>query len=169
MNASKKSELSAIEGSAMRGNPMVAVNDRSVLVSFAARDSAQSAWGIRLAIARHGENPASSRAFAPANADPAASLTSPVAAGLSGGRWLLQWTEASSGCRQRPPTACSYQVRVQVLNADLEPIAEPITVSPAGMYAGQGVVWIDGENAVAMFIVSQAKNRELWGAALKCP
>jgi hypothetical protein len=89
----------------------------------------------------------------------AGSLISPVAAGLPGGHWLLQWTEANAG---------SYQVRVQVLGPDLRGIGQPTTVSPSGLNAGQGALWTSADRAVALFVVSQGQTREIWGATLKC-
>ena len=91
---------------------------------------------------------------------PGAEAISPAAVGLSGGRWLVQWTEGSVGNRQ---------VRVQTLAHDLIPVGDPITVSPEGTNAGQGVVWVQGDTALSLFLVKTGSTHELWGAALKCP
>jgi hypothetical protein len=155
-DGSAKTPLGVLETEPMKGNPVVAQNDAGVLVTFAARATKDSPWGIRLAFAERGKPPTGAQAFQP---NSGGSLISPVATGLPGGRWLLQWTEANAG---------SYQVRVQVLGPDLRGSGEPTTVSPAGLNAGQGALWTSAERAVALFVVSQGQTREIWGATLKC-
>lgn len=142
------------------GTPMVTANDRDVLVVFAAKATEDSYWRVQLASAPHGENPVQSASFRIPPGGPGAEAISPAAAGLSGGRWLIQWTEGSAGTRQ---------VRAQTLAHDLIPIGDPMTLSPEGANAGQGVVWLQGNTALALFLTKSGKSHELWGAALKCP
>jgi hypothetical protein len=157
LDGTAKTPLSVLETDALKGNPTVAQGDSGILVAFAARATKDSPWGIRLAQAAAGKVPATVQVFQPPNTS--GSLISPAPVGLAGGRWLLQWTEASAG---------SYQVRVLVLGPDLRAIGEPTTISPTGLNAGQGALWANSDRVVALFIVSQGQTREIWGAALTC-
>jgi len=159
-DGARKSALSPVQGDQFLGTPMVAANKRSILVAFASRDSRQDHWGVRLAQAPNGKLPANSQSFAIPPGGPGIEAISPSAAGLGDDRWLLQWTEGSSG---------DHAVRVQMLGADLQPIGDAITVSPKEANAGQGVVWVRGGKALSLFLVSKGRRLELWGAALKCP
>lgn len=159
-DGSRRSALAPVEGGHFLGTPMVAANDKSVLVAFAARDSRQDHWGVRLATAPDGKLPTQARDFVIPPGGPGIEAISPAAAGIDGGRWLLQWTEGSTG---------QHEVRVQVLGSGLAPIGDAITVSPKEANAGQGVVWVRGRKAISLFLVSTGKRLELWGAALTCP
>ena len=140
------------------GKPSIATNEDGVAVAFAWRPSAKAPWGISLASAKHGEIPSKIRRFQIPDGGPGEQAISPSIGGY-GGRWLLQWTEGSSG---------SYRVRVQTLGPDLVPVGDPIDVSPKGANAGQGVVWVQGEHGLALFIVRAESRAELWGASLAC-
>ena len=91
-------------------------------------------------------------------APPGSEAISPAAAG-AGDRWVLQWTEGTTG---------QHDVRIQTLDSTLAPVGDPVTVSPRGANAGQGVVWVHGERGVSLFLVTNGRSHELWGAALKC-
>jgi len=160
LDGSRKSELGAVE-SRLRfvGTPMVAVNDRDVLIAFAARPTETAYWTIQLASARHGELPKAVKDLAIPPGGPGSEAISPAVAGLSGGRWFVQWTEGSSGQRQ---------VRGQMLGSELAPIGAAVSVSSEEANAGQGVVWVQGDTVVALFLVSKGRGHELWGATLKC-
>ncbi len=140
------------------GKPSVATNDEGVAIAFAWRSSTKAAWGISLASAKNGEIPQKIKRFQIPDGGPGEQAISPSIGGY-GGRWLLQWTEGSSG---------SYRVRVQTLGPDLVPVGDPIDVSPKGANAGQGVVWVQGEHGLALFIVRAESRAELWGASLAC-
>ncbi len=157
----EKSKLQSIkvDGSSV-GTPMVTANNRDIMVTFAARATPGSYWRVQVATAPHGELPDRAVGFRIPPGGPGAEAISPAATGLSGGRWLVQWTEGSAGNRQ---------VRLQTLAHDLIPVGDPITVSPEGSNAGQGVVWVQGDTALSLFLVKTGNTHELWGAALKCP
>ena len=89
-----------------------------------------------------------------------ADALSPAVEGVSNGRWLLQWTEGAPGQRQ---------VRIQTLGFDLVPVGDPINLSPEALNAGQGVVVVQGDQAIALFSEKKGKAHELWGATLSCP
>jgi hypothetical protein len=155
-----KSALGAITVEGLVGTPTLAANDRGVLVAFAARSSANQPWHVELAPSGFDGVPARSVPFALPPGGPGAEAMSPVAAGLPGGRWLLQWTEGPPGHRD---------VRVQTLSPTLEPQGVPVTVSPKDSNAGQGGVWVHATTALAAFLVSSQNVHELWGATLTCP
>jgi hypothetical protein len=160
-DGARKTDLAAIKTSRkLIGTPTIAANDREVMVAFAARPSANAYWGLQIATARHGELPARAHPFSIPPGGLGAEAISPAVAGLAGGRWVLQWTEGSTGTRQ---------VRLQTMGSDLIPIGDPLTVSPEQVNAGQGVVWVQGESALSLFLVKVTSGHELWGAALKCP
>ena len=160
-NGARKTDLSPVSTSRKYlGTPVIGANDRDVLVAFAARQSNNAYWGLHVATAAHGELPTKARPFSIPPGGLGAEAISPAAAGLAGARWILQWTEGSTGNRQ---------VRLQTLAQDLIPIGDPLTLSPKEANAGQGVVWVRGERALSLFLVKVGSGHELWGAALRCP
>jgi hypothetical protein len=142
------------------GTPVVAANEREGLVAFANRASPDDYWALALATAPHGQVPRRARRFSTPPGGHGAGAISPAVAGLHNGRWLLQWTEGGSG---------QHHVRAQTLDADLVAVGDPIAISPNEANAGQGVVWVNGETALSLFLVTQGNNTELWGATLRCP
>jgi hypothetical protein len=160
-DGSRKTDLAAIKTSRkLIGTPVIAASDREILVAFSARPSANAYWGLQVATAGHGQLPERAHPFSIPPGGLGAEAISPAVAGLAGGRWVLQWTEGSTGTRQ---------VRLQTMGSDLIPIGDPLTVSPEKLNAGQGVVWVRGERALSLFLVKVTSGHELWGAALKCP
>jgi hypothetical protein len=158
-DGSAKSRLFEIEARARyAGTPAVAVNDRGALVAFAGRETPTAAWSLLLAPSAPLEAPAPARELKPAGVGPSGAI-SPSIAGLSRGRWLLQWTEGAPG---------SYRVRIQTLGPNLEPIGPPLLASPKGASAGQGVVWASGASALSSFILTTGGRDELWGATFQC-
>jgi hypothetical protein len=155
-----KSALEPIAVEGLVGTPTLAANERGVLVAFAARSDTSQPWHIELAPADFDAAPTRSVSFALPPGGPGQEAMSPVAAGLSGGRWLLQWTEGPPGRRD---------VRAQTLSHALEPQGAPVTVSPKDSNAGQGGVWVRGATALAAFLVANRYVHELWGATLTCP
>jgi hypothetical protein len=161
LDASRKSELSPVATSRkLIGTPVLSANDREILVAFSARPGATSYWGLQVATAAHGQLPKRAHPFSIPPGGLGAEAISPAVAGLDGGRWILQWTEGSTGNRQ---------VRLQTLASDLIPIGDALTLSPGEVNAGQGVVWVRGDRALSLFLVKVASGHELWGAGLKCP
>jgi hypothetical protein len=160
-DGSRKSDLSGVQTTRkFIGTPVLGANEKEVLVAFAARPSENSYWGLQVATGALGEVPKRARPFSIPPGGLGAEAISPAVAGLSGGRWLLQWTEGSTGDRQ---------VRLQTLGGDLIALGDPVTLSPEEVNAGQGVVWVRGEKALSLFLVKVTSGHELWGALLKCP
>ncbi len=158
-DGSKKSELERVEAPSFVGTPMVAANDDSILVVFAARARNTDHWSVELAASHNGARQVTANPFNIPPGGPGTEAISPAATGL-GDRWVLQWTEGTTG---------QHDVRVQTLDDKLVPVGDPVTVSPKGANAGQGVVWVQGDKGVSLFIVASGASHELWGAALRCP
>jgi hypothetical protein len=164
-DGSKRSELKAVGADmAVVGTPSVASNEHTTLVSFAAKKTPEEAFHAELSTAENGALPEHAIAFVVPEGGPGGEVISPSAEGLSQGRFLLQWTEGSAGNRA---------VRVQVLSVTAErtlvPVGDAITLSNRDQNAGQGALWVDGEHALALYLVKNEASHELWGAALRCP
>jgi hypothetical protein len=159
-DARRASDLLVVGSKPQVGTPNIAANDEGVLVAFAGRPSNDAYWKLQLAKAKTGEVPRSASSFGSPPGGPGGDEISPVAVGLKGGGWLLQWTEGPAGRRQ---------VRLQTLGFDLVPVGDPMTVSPEQANAGQGVVMMREGKALSLFLVKQGKSHELWGASLICP
>src|SRR5262249_62038939 len=91
---------------------------------------------------------------------PGGDAMSPSVAPLSDGRWLLQWTEGSTGNRV---------IRAAVLGKDLELVTDPVNLSPDGANAGQGARFSSGDvGTILYYIRNDKKSNELWGASIEC-
>lgn len=156
----KKSELWTVEVEGSVGTPAVAAGPKSALIAFAVKSKEETAWHIELVRAESGAPPERSVRFSLPEGGPGSEAMSPAPEALPDGRWLLQWTEGPAGQRD---------VRVQTLSQQLEPIGPAVTASPKNANAGQGVVWVNGTEALSTFLVASQQSHELWGTALKCP
>ena len=156
----KRSELARITAAGLSGTPTVAQNGKTALLSYAWRPNADVYWSVQLAQVPLAAPPEKSHQFQIPPGGPGAEAISPAATGLPEGRWLLQWTEGSTGARQ---------VRAQVLNADLSPHGKAFTLSRPDQNAGQGALISHRNSALALFLVTKGGGHELWGASLKCP
>jgi hypothetical protein len=156
----KLTELKAVATeSTLVGTPTLSASDGSVLVAFAGKVAADQGFRVELATAAHGALPERAKVFELPAGGPSGEAISPSSEGLPGGRFLLQWTEGSAGNRA---------VRAQMLSADLVPVGDAITVSTPEQNAGQGALWVHGDEAVALYLVKTETSHELWGASLKC-
>ncbi len=135
---------------------MIAGSASSALVAFAGRDEADGAWKLYVSRGLPGAAPSPARALV---AGDGGSVISPTLAALPGERWLVQWTEGSSG---------QYHVHVQSFASDLSPIGRSVLVSPKGANAGQGSLATFAGGALTFFIQTTAGHDELWGASLTC-
>jgi hypothetical protein len=155
----KKSELAEIpEAPKFLGTPMIAANSSGALVAFAGRDAPEAAWKLYVSSIKPDQAPSPARALIAGDGD-GGSVISPALAGLPGDRWLVQWTEGTSG---------QYHVHVQSFAADLHPVGQSVLVSPKGANAGQGALTTVAGGAVTLFILTTAGHDELWGATLSC-
>jgi len=157
----RKSKLVEVNaGADQLGTPTIAAGGHAVVVAFAARHGADSPWGVVLSQVRDGEMPGAVVHFELPAGGPGGDAISPSATAIGNGRWLVQWTEGSSGNRV---------VRAQTLAPDLSPTSDPVNLSPPGVNAGQGSLFSRGDTAAILFYVQRERGaHELWGASLDC-
>jgi hypothetical protein len=150
--------------SAEVGKPMIAYNGEAISLVYADRASKEEPAVIRWAKA-----PAGSPLGEPASIElppggPGGDAIAPAVAGLSGGRWVLMWTEGQKG-QQRV-------LRAQTYDRDGQRIGEALQVSPATGSFGQGTVGVKGESAAVVFLLQRREGYqvryELWGTVLQC-
>jgi len=155
-----RGDLVAIEapGLGMSGTPDAALGDDGGLIAFAGRANDKVPWRVQLAsIPLSGK--ATVAAFEPPHGGAGGGSIAPAVTGLGREGWILQWTEGTSG---------QYQVRVQRLGKNLEPLGEARQVSPKGANAGQGALFAVGSKVLSVFVQTTAGHDELWGASLRC-
>ena len=154
----KKTELAEIPNAPkLLGTPVIAGSAAGALVAFAGRDVQDAPWQLFVSLTKPGAAPSRARALVTGSGGGA---ISPTLAPLGADRWLVQWTEGTSG---------QYHVHVQSFGADLSPIGQSVLVSPKGANAGQGSLAAFAGQAAALFILTTAGHDELWGATLACP
>jgi hypothetical protein len=160
-DGSAKGDLRTIEAPGVRlsGTPDAAVSGKTWLVAFAGRSTPEEPWRIVLARGTIGGE-AAVRPFATPPGGAGGSSIAPSVSGLGDGGFVLQWTEGKTA---------EYQVRVQRLGPDLEPLGEAALVSPKGANAGQGVVFARAPRALSLFVQTTQGHDELWGTSLECP
>lgn len=157
----RKSKLVEVNaGADQLGTPTIAAGAHAVVVAFAARHGADSPWGVVLSLVRDGEMPGAVVHFEVPAGGPGGDAISPSATAIGNGRWLVQWTEGSSGNRV---------VRAETLAPDLSPASDPVNLSPPGVNAGQAALFSRGDTAAILFYVQRERGaHELWGASLDC-
>jgi hypothetical protein len=145
--------LEAVE----RGAPALAVDGDGALCVVATRRNRSAAWSLTGLAAAWGGG------FGPAAAidlpETAAERTAPRVASSSRGRWLVQWTEGTSG---------SHDVRVVLLDDKLRRVTEPLVISPSDVNAGAGAIATLGGGALSLFLVRNDSAYELWATAVAC-
>jgi len=156
-DGAKKSELGEIPNAPkLLGTPVIAGSVAGALVAFAGRDAPDAPWQLFVSLTKPGAAPSPARALITGGGGGA---ISPTLSALAADRWLVQWTEGSSG---------QYQVHVQSFSADLSPIGQGVLVSPKGANAGQGSLSSIPGTVTSLFILTTAGHDELWGATLTC-
>jgi hypothetical protein len=157
----RKSKLVEVNaGADQLGTPTIAAGAHTVVVAFAARHGADSPWRVVMSQVRDGEMPGAVVHFEVPAGGPGGDAISPSATAIGNGRWLLQWTEGSSGNRV---------VRAQTLAPDLTAASDPVNLSPTGLNAGQAALFSRGDTAAVLFYVQRERGaHELWGASLDC-
>ena len=156
-DGAQKSQLAEVpDAPKFLGTPMIAGSASGALLAFAGRDTPEAAWKLYVSKISPGAAPGPARAL---TAGDGGSVISPTLAALPDDRWLVQWTEGSSG---------QYHVHVQSFASDLSPIGQSVLVSPKGANAGQGALATFAGGAITWFILTTAGHDELWGATLTC-
>jgi hypothetical protein len=149
----------APEGSPV-GSPTLAVSGSTLAVAFADRASSSEPWSLRIGSASVGSFPAQTTQFAVPPGGPGGAAIAPTLAGLADGRFLLAWTEGSSGG--------NHDVRAQTLGADMKPIGAPFTVSHSGGNAGQGAAAMSSGRGLVAYLTLVDRSYEVWGAGVDC-
>ncbi len=127
----------AIESTAVEsGKPMIAHNGRAISLVYAERPDKGQAAVIRWAKAPIGEPLGEAKPVELPPGGPGSDAIAPAIAGLSGGRWLLMWTEGEKGSQR--------VLRAQTYDNQGAPIGEALRVSPATGSFGQGTVGVKG-------------------------
>jgi hypothetical protein len=161
-DGSARGELRVVDAPGVRlsGTPDAALAGSTFVVAFAGRATQEDEWQVVLASGKMDGGPATVRTFTSPPGGTGGSSIAPSVSGLGDDGFVLQWTEGKSA---------EYQVRVQRLSADLEPLGEPALVSPKGANAGQGAVFARAPRALSLFVQTTAGHDELWGTSLECP
>ncbi len=153
-------DVAAIAGSGGKvGKPNIGSNRRDVSVVFADRPPKAKAAEIRWAHGALGEALTESKVVQLPPGGPGGEAIAPAIAGLSGGRWLLMWTEGRTGART---------LRAQTFDRKYQPVGEALRVSPATGSFGQGTIGVVGESAVVVFLLATRRTYEVWGTVLTC-
>ncbi len=156
-----RGDLAHVEGLGTAvGSPAVAVNDGVVVVAWADRPSSDETWRLRWVRFDAGGAPAAPQTFTPPAGGRGEQAMSPAVAALSGGRFLLVWTEG--------PTS-GHDVRALTLSSEGKPLGEPLVISNAGVNAGQGqaAVTASGRGVVA-FLESNGTGFQVGATPITC-
>jgi hypothetical protein len=154
------SDLARLSTGASVGVPAMDSRGDDVVIAWAQRDSAASAWGVRWArwAPRAGGGPVHALTIPPGG--PGDRAMAPSVSMLDGGRILLAWTEAGHG---------KNEVRAEVFDSADHVIGDVIDVSPVDSVAGQQQVALtdDAHGAVA-YLVAKRGAFELRATAIDC-
>jgi hypothetical protein len=156
-----KGDLAHVDGlGPIVGSPAVAIANGIAMVAWADRVSADEPWHLRWTRFKTGAAPDQAAVFQPPAGGKGAQAMSPGLTALSGGRFLLVWTEG--------PTS-AHDVRAQTLSADGHPIGAPLVVSSEGNNAGQGQAAVNasGQGIIA-FLESRGDGFEVAAASIAC-
>ncbi len=141
------------------GRPLAGWNGKEVAVIYADRPASDAPYEIRVGRAPAGAPPGATKVIPLPKGGPGGDAFAPDIAGLPDGRWLLVWTEGSSGKRA---------VRAQTLTPELSPLGDPIALSPPAGNFGQGIIGVAGGYAAIVFLSKPSSAYELWGTVLQC-
>jgi hypothetical protein len=147
----------------MVGSPVVDAHGDEAVVAWAERDGATAPWGIHWARWTPHTGPGTVHELALPPGGPGERAMAPSVAALSGGRFLLAWTEAGHG---------RNQVRAQVVDANDRPLGAALDVSPIDAVAGQeqiAMADLDGAQKGAIaYLVARRGGFELRATAIDC-
>jgi hypothetical protein len=156
-----KGQLTRVEGlGTVVGSPAVAINDGSVLVVWADRPSSEDPWRLRWTRFGTGSAPSTPQTFVPPAGGKGEQAMSPAVTSLTGGRFLLVWTEGP---------AAGHDVRALTLARDGQPIGAPLVISNPGVNAGQGQAGVvaSGKGVVA-FLESSGSAFQVAATPIAC-
>ncbi|MCA9621091.1 MAG: hypothetical protein KC731_18845, partial [Myxococcales bacterium] len=149
-----------VEGSGGQvGKPSLAVNGDEVSLVFADKPPAADARAeIRWARGKFGEPLTNAVVIDLPPGGPGGDAIAPAIAALSGGRWLLMWTEGTA----------PYTLRAQTYDKKYRPIGDALRVSPGTGNFGQGSIGVVGDQAAVVFLFATGLGFEMWGTVLQC-
>lgn len=152
--------LSRITGLGQVGSPSLTVSGDTVVVAWSDRATAQDAWQVRWTKLNIGGAPDAPKQLVMPEGGLGAQAMSPSVAALGGGRFVMAWSEGT-------PT---HQVRAVTLNADGSASGAAMSLSAAGINAGQPQVAIgpDGRGVVG-FLAAKGKAYEIHATPVACP
>jgi hypothetical protein len=144
------------------GAPTLAAGSGHVLVAWADRTSPSVPWGIRWVKWRPGTEPGDPTAFPLQSSADGAAAMAPSLTGLTGGRFVVAWTEALGG---------QHVVRAQALDGVEQPIGTTLTVSADGVNAGEGmpVFTPDGRGAIVFLATPTGTTASVVAVPVICP
>jgi len=153
--------VARIAGSGQVGSPSLATSGEAILLAFADRGSAADAWQVRWTKVTTGGVAEAAKSFAVPEGGLGAQAMSPSLAGLGGGRFLLTWTEGA---------VANHQVRAVTMNAEGAVSGAPLSVSAAGVNAGQSQVAVgpDGRGVIG-FLAKAKAGFEVHATPVTCP
>ncbi|NUP07026.1 MAG: hypothetical protein HOW73_13310 [Polyangiaceae bacterium] len=163
-----KGELAVVsnkESEAKNGKPRSGTNGTEVATVYAVEniekkgDAEEKIWRINLAKSAVMSTPTSATTIELPPNGPGGDAIAPDIIGLSDGRWLLMWTEGTSGARA---------IRAQTYDKTLTPIGDPIALSPPAGSFGQAVLGVSGAYTTVAFLQAGDEGFEMWGAVLQC-
>lgn len=154
-------EAAVVPGSGGKvGKPVLAFQDKELSLVFADKPPDEgSVVEIRWGRALRGEMIQEATPLTLPVGGPGGDAIAPAVAGLTGGRWILMWTEGRSGQRT---------LRAQTYDRKGEALGEALRVSPATGSFGQGTVGVVGESAAVVFLLASQRRYEVWGTVLQC-
>jgi hypothetical protein len=156
-----RGDLVRVSEAGQVGTPALGTNGVEIAVSFAWRASPSDPWTLRLAHGPRGDDLKTAAAFALPTGGPGGDAFAPSLAGMSDGRWLLAWTEGTSGNRA---------VRAVTLSPAAQPFGDAVVLSQGVASAGQAnLAMLGGDAGLAVFLTTPRPGLyDLWGASLSC-
>jgi hypothetical protein len=139
--------------------PMLGSNGREVAVVFADQAGESGPLKVRIGHAPIGKIPGATTVFETPGGGPGGDANHPAIAGLPDGRWVMMWTEGSSGFRA---------VRAQTFGSNFTAVGDPIVLSPPSGNFGQGMLGVVGNYVSVVFVQRGRSTYELWGSVLQC-
>ena len=156
-----RGELVKVSEAGQVGTPALGTNGVEIAVSFAWRASPSDPWTLRLSHGARGDDLKTASAFPLPPGGPGGDAFAPTLAGMSDGRWLIAWTEGTTGNRA---------VRAITLSPTAQPFGAALVLSAGVASAGQAnLAMLGGDAGLAVFLTTPRPGLyDLWGASLSC-
>ena len=144
------------------GAPTLAAGTDHVVVAWADRTSPAVPWGVRWVKWRPGTEPGEPTAFPLQSSADGAAAMAPSITSLTGGRFVIAWTEA---------LGAQHVVKAQALDGSERPIGTTLTLSGDGVNAGEGmpVFTRDGRGAIVFLATPTGATASVVAVPVICP